>query len=232
MSQLALTNQGAPVDASTYSPDDWELLKSRSLLGDFVMPCCKAPAVLKTSPNGLAFFAHSSDQCDTAPETIWHRTGKAAVVAAIQSLGVDAREEVPGKSPNGSKWQADVLFEIGKRKIAIELQRSYQHHRDYMRRQDRYMQSGVECHWLTRRETFVTLVGTTSRILIKRDYGGKFPEGGVGTGLLNEYSVAMLELDDSPVVNMGGGNTSSLSAWITGIISHQYQYRGGAWNLS
>ncbi|WP_083377769.1 hypothetical protein [Pseudomonas rhodesiae] len=45
-----------------------------------------------------------------------------------------------------------MYFEVGDRKIAIELQRSYQHLRDFVRRQERYERYGVECYWLVRDE--------------------------------------------------------------------------------
>jgi competence protein CoiA len=231
MSQFALTKNGTPVDADSYTSQSWEKLKAESSPGDFIMPCCNASAVLKTSINGLAFFAHSSDECATAPETIWHRTGKAAVVAAIQGLGVRAHEEVAGKSAKGAKWQADVLFEVAGRAIAIELQRSPQHFRDYIRRQERYADSCVECYWLTTREAFMTLQKSTVRELLKREYGGRMPKEGVKTGLLPDFSVAWLDLEETPTVLMGLGKQAVLQAWIMGIVNNQYRYDRGAWNL-
>ena len=76
MTQAAWTRHGQPVDANDFTGPDWESLKLSTQLGDFVLPCCKAPAVLKTSINGLPFFAHLSDECATAPETKWHRVRK------------------------------------------------------------------------------------------------------------------------------------------------------------
>jgi competence protein CoiA len=109
MTQSAWTRDGRPVDAALIASADWQALKQSAALGDFEMPCCKAPAVLKTSINGLPFFAHLADECATAPETAWHKAGKAAVMAALAGLGVAGAEEVPGRSPSGSKWTADVL---------------------------------------------------------------------------------------------------------------------------
>jgi len=143
MTSSALTRDGRPVDTTLISPEEWEALKKTAQLGDFVMPCCQAPAVLKTSINGLPFFAHLSDECDTAPETVWHRAGKASVMAALASMGIECRDEVPGKSPSGGKWKADVLFTVNGRTIAIELQRSYQNVRIFIGRQERYAASGV-----------------------------------------------------------------------------------------
>ncbi|PVX85848.1 AraC-like DNA-binding protein [Paraburkholderia unamae] len=63
MTQSAWTRDGRPVDAAAIPRAEWEALKQFAQLGDFMMPCCKAPAVLKTSINGLPFFAHLSDEC-------------------------------------------------------------------------------------------------------------------------------------------------------------------------
>ncbi|BDE73464.1 MAG TPA: competence protein CoiA family protein [Aquabacterium sp.] len=231
MTQSAWTRSGAPVDASTFTLIQWEALKKTAQLGDYVMTCCKAPAVLKTSINGLPFFAHLSDECATAPETVWHHAGKAAVLAGLASLGIEGNDEVPGQSPTGEKWEADVLFKASDRTIAIELQRSYQHLRDFTRRQERYAESGVECYWLVRKETFITLAKATSRLLLKRDYGNVFPPGGIGTGMLSELPVAMLDTENSQRVMFGGLKAATVPAWLAGILNRSYQYRGGSWNL-
>ncbi|WP_238982712.1 competence protein CoiA family protein [Xanthomonas phaseoli] len=207
------------------------MLKQTTQLGAFVMPCCNAPAVLKTSINGLPFFAHLSDECSTAPETKWHKSGKAAVMAALTGMGIESRDEVPGRSPSGEKWEADVLFAASGRVIAIELQRSYQHLRDFTRRQERYAASGVECYWLVRKETFLTLGKATSRMLLKRDFGNVFPLNGIGTGMLPELPVAMLDIEAAQLVHFGEFKTATVNAWLDGILSGAFQYRGGSWNL-
>ncbi|TYZ56041.1 hypothetical protein C2I33_04265 [Ralstonia solanacearum] len=231
MTQSAWTRDGRPVDAATFPNTDWEALKQSTQLGDFVMPCCKAPAVLKTSINGLPFFAHVSDECATAPETKWHKAGKAAVLAALMAMGIDGREEAPGRSSSGDKWEADVLFSVPGRTIVIELQRSYQHLRDFTRRQERYTASAVECYWLVRPQTFITLGKATSRLLLKREFGNVFPAGGIGTGMLPELPVAMLDTEGAQRVQFGGYQSASVLAWLSGILAGQYQYRSGSWNL-
>ena len=220
-----------PVDATSILSSDWEALKQAAQLGDFVMPCCGASAVLKTSINGLPFFAHLSDECATAPETKWHKAGKAAVLAALNGLGIEGRDEVPGQSPSGDKWEADVLFSANGRTIAIELQRSYQHLRDFTRRQERYTASSVECYWLVRKETFITLAKATSRFLLKRDFGHVFPTGGIGTGMLAELPVAMLDTESEQRILFGECKTATMQTWLAGILNGTYQYRSGSWNL-
>jgi competence protein CoiA len=231
MTQSAWTRDGLPVDAADIPNETWEALKSHSKPGDFLLPCCKAHAVLKTSINGVPFFAHVANECATAPETIWHQNGKAAVLAALAKLEIPARDEVPGKSPSGEAWQADVLFTIQGRTIAIELQKSYQHLRDFIRRQERYSWSGVECYWLTRHEQFITIGKATSRLLLKREYNNVWPDGGIGTGSLPELPVAMLETENRQLVQFGLGKAASVPEWLNGIINRQYKYHQGSWNL-
>lgn len=231
MTQSAWTCDGQPVDASAISSGEWGKLKRGAQLGDFIMPCCKAPAVLKNSINGTPFFAHYADECGSAPETIWHKAGKATVLAALSRMGIDGREEVPGCSPNGDRWVADIIFSVPGRTIVIELQRSYQHLRDFTRRQERYTASAVECYWLVRKETFMTLGKATSRLLLKREFGNVFPPGGIGTGMLPELPVAMLDTEDEQLVRFGGFKTATVPVWLAGILDCAYQYRRGSWNL-
>lgn len=231
MTQVAWTRAGHAVNAAAIPSRDWEALKQVSRLGDFLMPCCGAPAVLKTSINNLPFFAHLSDECGTAPETKWHRTGKAAVLASLGGMGIEASEEVPGKTPGGQRWEADILFSVGGRTIAIELQRSYQHLRDFTRRQERYAASSVECYWLVRKETFLTLGKATSRLLLKRDFGNVFPAEGIGTGMLPELPVSMLEVEGEQRVMFGQFKYASVRTWLVGILEGTYRYRAGSWNL-
>lgn len=231
MTQSAWTRDGQPVDAAMIPSAEWEGLKQTAQLGDFVMPCCNAPAVLKTSINGLRFFAHLSDECDTAPETKWHKAGKAAVLAALHDIGIEGCDEVPGRSPRGDKWEADILFSVPGRTIVIELQRSYQHLRDFTRRQERYTASAVECYWLLRKETFITLAKATSRLLLKRDFGNIFPPGGIGTGMVPELPVAILDTEGEQLVLFGEFKTATVPMWLVGILDGSYQYRDGCWNL-
>jgi competence CoiA-like predicted nuclease len=144
MTDAARTRDGRAVHVGDFRPDEWEALKRASTLGDFRMACCQTPAVLKTSINGVRFFSHLSDECATAPETVWHQAGKEAVLGALRSLGLEGRDEVPGQAPDGRKWTADVLFTTEGRTVAIELQRSPQTLREFLRRQERYQASGVE----------------------------------------------------------------------------------------
>ena len=122
------------------------------------------------------------------------------------------------------KWEADILFSSRGRNIAIELQRSYQHLREYTRRQERYSESGVECCWLVRKEVFITLSKATSRLLLAREFAGVFPETGIGTGMLPELPVAIVNTEDAQRVVFGGQKDATVQAWLEDILS-------GSWNL-
>ena len=63
MTQTAWTRNGQPIDATAFEQTEWEAMKQRYAVGDFVMPCCASPAIPKTSINGYPFFAHLSDDC-------------------------------------------------------------------------------------------------------------------------------------------------------------------------
>lgn len=119
MTQSAWTRDGRPVDAAAIASAEWDRLKQTAPLGDFVMPCCKAPAVLKTSINGMPFFAHLSDECITAPETKWHKAGKAAVLAALDSIGHCGQRR--------SAWKIIERRQVGGRCSVL---RPWAYHRD------------------------------------------------------------------------------------------------------
>ncbi len=229
MTQSAWTRDGCPIYAGSISKENWEILKQFFNIGDFIMPCCQTSAILKTSVHGWHYFAHLSEECATAPETKWHRAAKAAVLAALVEIGIKAREEVPGRTPGGEKWKADILFSSGDRTIAIELQRSYQHLREFTGRQSRYAASNVECYWLLRQETFFTLSKATSRLLLRRDFANVVPSDGIGTGMLPELPVSILDVDGEQRVIFGHLKSSTVSTWLRGVINGDFRHRKGSW---
>lgn len=227
MTDEARTRDGVPVHVADYGPAQWEALKLSSRLGDFVMTCCQAPAVLKTSINGVRFFSHLSDECATAPETIWHQAGKEAVLGALRSLGMEGHDEVPGKAPDGRKWTADMLFTTGGRTVAIELQRSPQTLREFLSRQARYKASGVECYWLLRQENFITLHKASLRESWTRL--GK-PREPFGMGLLPELPTSILKTSESPAQVFGGYPfTVTVTEWLTAIAQGRFVHRDWTW---
>lgn len=155
----ALTKDDQPVWAGQFTAEEWDALKAQSQAHptSFKMPCCHARAVLKTSINGLPFFAHHTDECATAPETIWHIEAKDLLFGALTNFGMNPRTEVSGGTGK-DRWRADLYFEIDGRKIAIELQRSPQTLRKFEDRQARYARHNIECYWLVRLEVGLTLM--------------------------------------------------------------------------
>lgn len=108
----AFTHDDQPVYAGDYTTAQWDALKAQSLENPFAfkMGCCSSRAVLKTSINGLPFFAHYSDECATAPETKWHIAGKDMIIGALNLYGVNPCMELPGGTGK-DRWKADVYFE-------------------------------------------------------------------------------------------------------------------------
>lgn len=143
----------------------------------------------------------------------WHREGKASVLAALASLGFDARADVEGTTPNGTKWKAEVLFTAGARSVVVQLQRGYQPLREFRRRQARFAECGLECCWLFRRETFATL----SANLAHTRAGAALPE----------LPVAVLEQQRVEV----GDSLLSLTEWLSALVDGTFRYRDGAWRV-
>jgi competence protein CoiA len=119
------------VDATTLDTEAWRSLQTTYRLGELVMPCCDAPAVPKLSPNGLPYFAHVGNGCQTSPESQWHVQAKQLVRDTARDLGFVADLERPGHTGRW-RWCADVWIEADGAPFVIELQHSYQHLRDYL----------------------------------------------------------------------------------------------------
>ncbi len=149
---------------------------------------------------------------ERAPE--WHREGKAGVLAALNGLGIEARADVEGVTPNGTKWKADVLFSVNGRTVSIVLQRGYQPLREFRRRQQRFAECHIACFWLFRKETFATL---TANVAHTRN-----------STALPELPVAML---DAQRIEFGDTKSATLDQWLTGILDGSFGYRDGWWTL-
>lgn len=232
MPSSAITKAGIPVDAELIPSTEWSALKKGSSVGDFLMPCCQTPAIPKTSVRGVQFFAHLNDDCDTAPETQWHIEGKSAVLAALEAIGLAGASEVRG-GVLGDEWQADTLFEFEGRKIAIELQRSYQTVDDYIARQERYARHKVECYWLTRRTNLSAVTKVTGLLRRKREWGGRFPPGRLGfSPLITEFPISVLLLGEVPKVWHVGNTETALDVWLRAVIERRYVYDDGRWTIA
>lgn len=171
-SKVIRKTSNTEVWADAFSVDEWSELKKSYSVGDFVMSCCSGAAIPKTSENGLQFFAHLSEECANAPETIWYKKAKEMVHDFCMQRNIFCKIEEPGVN---RKWQADVYIEYNERKIVIEIQKSYHHRDEFFERQRRYKENGIECFWLVRQEVYRTFVKTESKHRIQTEYGGKLP---------------------------------------------------------
>jgi competence protein CoiA len=231
MPPSAKTRHGEPVSAGQFSGDEWEALKLSGQLGDFVMPCCPSSAVLKTSPNGVQFSAHPSGECAAAPETVWHQTGKALVLASARALGLTCRDEACGGFGQ-RRWRADTAIYVDGRTVVVELQRSYQHFRDYRKRQARYKEAGVESYWLVRDKCLPALLDSITRFRIKEEFGGKAPSKNFFPAL-PDLPWAVLDIDD-PAQVRGPLLKMAAAEWLKALVDQRYQYipARGCWTIA
>lgn len=228
--EFALDKNNEPTIARGISAEAWDALKASYQIGDFRMPCCEAPAVLKTSPNGHHFFAHYTDECTSAPETIWHLNAKQLVAAHLRSRGIECQPEQPGR-PSGGTWIADIFFTYDGRQIALELQHSYQSLADYRKRQVRYHESAVECFWLLYSPRYSTLIHSMAKWRIKHEFSGECPKTGI-MGCVPDIPVALLETEPDLAVRGVGHLDVTLGDWIAGILERRFQWNDGAWLVS
>jgi competence protein CoiA len=225
MSGTARTKAGEAVAACRFEPAEWESLKASYTLGDFLTTCCDSPAVPKTSQNGLPFFAHNSDECSTAPETVWHKTAKALICSYLGRSGLRAVEEYASAD---RKWIADVYFEIPGRKVAIELQHSYQGLPKYLERHRRYHGAGLECYWLLYPQRFETLSSSVGKWRIRNEFGGKLPTESL-YACTSELPFLGLEIEPSPRVRGAKFFNPSLEEWLASILKGSFAWDGSVW---
>lgn len=151
MGQTAiLPMTGERIEAFSASDELWAWLCNVPK-GTILMPRTNWPATAKTSSNGLRFFSHypGVPGGPPKPESYAHTRLKIDVVRSLRSMGFKAEIEVPGFSPEGEEWVADVLAEGGDgMKIAFEIQLSSQHLRDFLHRTARYERSGIKVCWI------------------------------------------------------------------------------------
>lgn len=232
MTPEAFTHDDLPVFASQYTEAEWNALKTQSLVNPlaFKMPCCGARAVLKTSINGLQFFAHYSDECATAPETVWHIEAKDLVFGALRLFGMNPRAEVTG-GDGKDRWRADVYFEIDGRNIAIELQRSYQHLREFVARQHRYARAGVECYWLVRHEVGMTLLNAIMKKRWLEDFNRCMPPPGHMMNTTPDFFVGILTPGEHATVVSPGLKLGHFEL-LAHIVSNRLHWNGMQWAVT
>jgi hypothetical protein len=174
---------GRDIQAFDLAEEQWRVLEAENRRARHLkMPCCSAQVVLKCSRLGTRFFAHKAvGACTIAPETEAHLRLKAMAVEVARAHGWSATTEVPGASPSGEAWRADVLAEKGDRKVAIEIQWSTETDDEILRRQQRYREAGVRGLWLLRQRSF-----PITRELPAAGIGGS-PEGGFAALIPSDF---------------------------------------------
>lgn len=221
---------GKLVWASNFKEEDWKQLKQDYRIGDYLMSCCGASAIPKTSIYGEKFFAHNSGECSTAPETIWHKTGKMLIKTSLEQRGISCQEERSGKNSDGSKWIADTFFEFNGRKIVIEIQHSSQTLEKYLKRQKVYRDAGIECFWLLYLERFLTLNRATANYRLRHEFNNVIPKTAF-FGCLKELPVSYLAIEATPFVRGVAGFQSSLDEWLIAILEERFVYQDGRWGI-
>ena len=230
MIPFVISKVGQAVHAADFGISEWQRLKQTYRIGDFVTPCCSRPAVPKTSSNGIPFFAHHTDECTTSPESEWHIACKDLVLRSLASLDVHATLEKPISWHSG-RAMADIYFEHRARRIAIEIQHSYQSLDRYIQRQDDYRTGQVESYWLVYQPRFLTLTKSISKLRMRRDFNGKFPENGFFP-FIPELPALLLEINgDSGIVFGGSPLKATLAEWLISVIGDSFRYVDGAWRI-
>lgn len=148
------------VESFSFTSEQWKQMKREST-GTYLMYSTGRPAVLKTSRYGTQFFSHKKGGKDDRPDqekvSEEHIKAQVELVNSLRAAGYFAKVEYRGADKDGQKWIADVYFEAKERKVAIEIQLSRQHFDDYIRRTERYRNSGIRCLWLLSNENYLSL---------------------------------------------------------------------------
>jgi competence protein CoiA len=227
----AHTINGGVINAIRMTPAEWDGLQRTYKVGELLMPCCNGAAVPKVSPNGHPFFAHASGACSQSEESQWHQAAKHAVRATLEALGCVATVEKPGNGAVG-RWQADVWGERGNQRIAVEIQHSYQHLRDYRDRQAKYREAGIRTLWLLRQDRIITLLNSMRKERHAQEFaGGVWPQG--SGGFTADVPVACLNMDDpgAPQILRGMGLKSELGEVLEAVLSDRFIWVDGWWTL-
>lgn len=219
---------GGAVNALRMSPADWDHLQRSYTVGQLIMPCCKGAAVPKVSPNGLQFFAHASGACSESEESQWHLAAKHTVRATLEALGCVATLEAPGMGALG-RWQADVWGERGEVRIAVEIQRSYQHLRDYVDRQAKYREAGIRTVWLLRMDRYRTLIHSMGKERWRADPHSPDIER---TGSCHpDIPMAILGLDEAGDAKVTGASAfqATLPELLEAVMTDRFLWLEGLW---
>lgn len=146
---MVATLGGELVEAWHYDRGQWTELQATYRDRDLRMTC-GMPAIPKTSPRGLRFFAHTAgENCGlhlSGPETAEHQAAKRVLADAARAAGWEATVEAVNEDRT---WIADVLIEHAGVRVALEVQWSPQPEGVFGSRSARYEADGVRCTWFT-----------------------------------------------------------------------------------
>lgn len=216
------------IRASEMTPTQWDQLQKSYRVGELLMPCCQDSAIPKVSPNGYRHFSHAGGACSSSEESQWHVSAKGHVLSSLLSLGCEAGLEVPGKG-SGGRWQADVWGELGNVKLAVEVQRSYQHLRTYRDRQAKYRDAGVNVLWILRQDRYVTLTTAMSKERLREEFGGRWPASGHFSPCLPEVPVVWLDVENEPTARGAGFFSAQLSVLLKSVFEGRFLWSDGLW---
>jgi competence CoiA-like predicted nuclease len=230
MLPFAVTIDGTPIFPEDFSEPEWQSLKESYRVGEFRTPCCATPAIPKTSINQVRFFAHHSDECVTSPESVWHVSTKDRIVRELRIQGVHALIEKP-VSGDAGRLKSDVFFEVGQRKISIEVQHSYQTFREYIKRQEKYSGHGIDNYWLLYPSRYSTILKSIARFKLQKDFGGTFPVRGF-IACIPELPLALFDSERGDGLVRGGGALNTpMSVWLGSVIRGSFKFVDGAWRV-
>lgn len=137
--------KGCDILAFNFDDYSWSQLKSKPVL----MACCASKAILKKSKLGTHFFSHHrKGDCASKAESAEHLYLKNLICLIALRNDWFVMTEQEGETPDGEKWVADVYCAKGNAKLAFEVQWSYQNKDEFIRRQKKYIASGVRGAWL------------------------------------------------------------------------------------
>ena len=227
----AVTNNGTPIFPERFAEVEWETLKETYRVGDFLTPCCGAPAIPKTSMYMTRFFAHHSDECATSPESIWHISSKERIARELGGLGLQAVLEKPIAGSTGN-LKSDVYFEVGGRRIAIEVQHSYQNFRDYQKRQSKYVANGVENYWVLYRPRYMTVTKSIWQYRVRHEFAGKVPADGKVYPALPDIPIVFFDPEEAGgVVRAAGFICIPIREWLASVVSGRFAYKSERWEI-
>ena len=153
------------------------------------------------------------------------------IVGALNLYGVNPRLEVSGGSGK-DRWKADVYFEVGDRKIAIELQLSFQHLRDFVRRQERYERYGVECYWLVRDEVAKPLGKSILRKRWNEEFNRTMPHDSFFVNLPTFFSGILSPEADVHVNVHSPRRSTSHFELLAATFNNDLRWNGKHWSIT